>query len=625
MTLVLRHSSPLKPEFIRQAIAAFALLCVTGAVRANASVPPPIITSTAPTNLQPGVGNSVTVIGANFVAGSIVLVNGTAVPSTLVNHENIIAQISLPANATGSLSLQVQNPAPGGTSGGFTEGIAAGVNLLAAARILDQTTFGPTDTLLTHVERIGITGWLNEQFSQPPSLVAIVPNPAPAYCGVTGKNCVQSEWWNVVLNNNDQLRQRVALALGEMLVISMGKDYYPYAPPYMNILSNDAFGNWYTIMTDTTLSPAMGFYLDMLNSGKTTGAQIANENYARENLQLFNIGLSLLNQDGTLQLDSSGNPIPAYTEAQVQAFARAYTGWTFANKNGTPPTALFNPQTDYVDPMAAVESEHDESEKTLLNGTVLPAGQTAEQDLAGALTNIFNHPNVPPFISKQLIQHLVTSNPSPGYVARVAAVFTDNGQHVRGDMKAVITAILTDVEARAGDNIATTDGGHLREPFLWTSALLRGVGFVNADPDGYIFLLSNYTENMGERPYFSPSVFNFFPPNYVIPGTDDLAPEFGLENTGSIGVTRTSADHIVNDSSDTGITMDLSATSPLVVDAADPTTLVSELSRVFMHGRMPDDMRTAIINEITPITGARQRARIAVYLTVTSGAYKIEH
>jgi uncharacterized protein (DUF1800 family) len=206
-------------------------------------------------------------------------------------------------------------------------------------------------------------------------------------------------------------------------------------------------------MHDVSVSPGMGAYLNMLNSNKPATGQIANENYPRELMQLFTIGLYQLNQDGTLQLDGSGNPIPSYTQAQVQAFARAYTGWTYATATGGVPTKFPNGTANYLAPMVAVETAHDTTAKTLLGGTVLPAGQTAEQDLAGALSNIFNNTNVGPFVCKQLIQHLVTSTPSPAYVARISAVFANNGSGVRGDMQAVIRAILEDQEARAGSRI----------------------------------------------------------------------------------------------------------------------------------------------------------------------------
>jgi uncharacterized protein (DUF1800 family) len=393
---------------------------------------------------------------------------------------------------------------------------------------------------------------------------------------------------------------------------------------YHNTLAQDAFTNFSTIMHDVTLSPGMGDYLNMLNSAKAPAGQIANENYPRELMQLFTIGLNQLNDDGTLQLDSSGNPIPTYTEAQVQAFARAYTGWTYATVSGGSSTTFPNKTANYFAPMAAVESEHDTTAKTLLNGTVLPAGQTAEEDLSGALANIFAHTNVGPFVCKQLIQHLVTSDPSPAYVSRIAAVFANNGSGVRGDMQAVIRAILEDTEARAGDTNPAYDGGHLREPMLWMTNYLRAVGFTNTDVNGSYYSLSNYSNNLNERPYRSGSVFNFFPPSYVIPQTTLNAPEFDLENTASAILRLSLADSLVNNKI-TGFTTDLSATSTLgLIAAASPANLVDTLSTMFMHGQMPTDMRTEILNTISGL-GTAQQVRVAVYLVITSSQYKVMH
>jgi uncharacterized protein (DUF1800 family) len=308
----------------------------------------------------------------------------------------------------------------------------------------------------------------------------------------------------------------------------------------------------------------------------------------------------------------------------VQAFARAYTGWTYATASGGIPTSFPNKTANYFAPMAAVESAHDTTSKTLLNGTVLPAGQTAESDLTDALANIFAHPNAGPFVCKQLIQHLVTSTPSPAYVSRIAAVFSDNGSGVRGDMQAVIRAILEDTEARAGDANPAYEGGHLREPMLWMTNYLRAVGFTNTDANGSYYSLSNYSNNLNERPYRSGSVFNFFPPSYVIPQTTLNAPEFDLENTASAILRLSLADSLVNNKI-TGFTTDLSATSPLgQIAAASPANLVDTLSTMFMHGQMPTDMRTQILNTITPL-GTAQQVRVAVYLVITSSQYKIMH
>jgi uncharacterized protein (DUF1800 family) len=378
-------------------------------------------------------------------------------------------------------------------------------------------------------------------------------------------------------------------------------------------------------MQDVTLSPAMGAYLNMLNSAKPAAGQIANENYARENMQLFNLGLTLLNQDGTPQLDGSGNAIPTYTEAQVQAFARAYTGWTYGVAGGGVPAKFPNPTADYNDPMAAVESAHDTTAKTLLNGTVLSAGGTAEQDLKGALDNIFAHPNVGPFVCRQLIQHLVTSTPSAGYVKRVAAVFANDGTGVRGNMQAVLTAILTDTEARAGDTNASYDGGHLREPILFLTAMMRGLGFTNTDANGSWDSLSTYSNNLSERPYRANSVFNFFPPNYVIPGSTLNAPEFANENTATVTLRLSLADAMVNNKISGFTTANLSSTSVLGTLAASPSALVDNLSTLLMHSQMPANMRSTIVSAITPLTSTAQRVRVAVYLIVTSSQYKVIH
>jgi len=255
---------------------------------------------------------------------------------------------------------------------------------------------------------------------------------------------------------------------------------------------------------------------------------------------------------------------------------------------------------------------------------VLSAGQTAETDLAGALSNIFNHPNVGPFVCKQLIQHLVTSTPSAAYISRVAGIFANNGSGVRGDMKAVVRAILDDPEARAGDTNASYDGGHLREPILFITAMIRGLGFTNTDPNASYESLSNYSNNLSERPYRANSVFNFFPPDYVIPGTTVNAPEFGIENTATTTLRMSLADSIVNNKI-TSFTVDLSNTSSLGVLAANPTNLVSTLSMLFMHSQMPANMQTAIVNAITPLTSNAERVRVAVYLIITSSQYKVIH
>jgi hypothetical protein len=286
--------------------------------------------------------------------------------------------------------------------------------------------------------------------------------------------------------------------------------------------------------------------------------------------------------------------------------------------------------------MQSYEPQHDTTAKILLSGTTLPAGQTSAQDLTGALANLFNHPNVGPFVCQQLIQHLVTSSPSPAYVSRVAAVFANDGTGTRGNMKAVVQAILLDTEARSGDANPSFNGGHLREPLLYMTGVMRGLGFTFTGAGAgtgaeYYYTPSNFTNPLSEKPYTSGSVFNFFPPNYVIPGTTTNAPEFGIENTASAVLRLTLADQLVyNQISD--FTVDLTATSALGLMASatgnattDSTNLVNALNNIFMHGQMPSQISAPVVAHVATLTNIPQRVRVATYLVITSSFYKVEH
>jgi uncharacterized protein (DUF1800 family) len=601
---------------------------VSGAATESLLNPIPALASGTATQVGSSLNYALDLQGSGFVPGSAIQLGGVTQTTTFVSSTELQAAVTV-ASGSSSVSVSVANPNPGAmTSSGLTLPISfLATTATAAARILDQASFGPTAATIQHVQTIGIDAYIKEQFAVPTTLLASIPtNPLPNLClsSNTAYTCAESEWWQTAITGNDQLRQRVAFALSEMFVVSTQSVPGQAIPQFHNALANDAFGNFRTIMQDVSLSPAMGAYLNMLNSAAPAAGQIANENYPRENMQLFTIGLYQLNQDGTLQLDGNGNSIPSYSEAQVQAFARAYTGWTLANGNGGTVTSFPNNSGDYNNPMAAVANKHDTTAKTLLNGTVLSSGGTALQDLNGALDNIFADMNVGPFVCQQLIQHLVTSTPSAAYVGRVSAVFANNGNSVRGDMQAVIRAILTDTEAQAGDTNASYNGGHLREPILFLTAMMRALTFTNTDPNSSWDSLSNYSNTLGERPYRANSVFNFFSPDYVIPASTLNAPEFGIENTATATLRLTLADSIVNNKI-SSFAVDLSNTSTLGVMAATPATLVNYLSMLLMHSQMPANMNTAIVNAITPLTSNAQRVRIAVYLVVTSSQYKIIH
>jgi uncharacterized protein (DUF1800 family) len=599
----------------------------------------PVPTLNSGTATQSGVTTTynVDVKGTAFINGAQMQIGGSPVTTNFVSSTELTAAVTVPSGTT-SLAVNVVNPTSGNTPSATvnvsltTVTATVKATVTAAARLLDQATFGPTLSDIQHVQQIGIDAYITEQFNTAPTLLPDIPAAPTAICTATNLvPCEQSEWWQAMLTGNDQLRQRVAFALSEIFVVSTDSLNARAVTSYQNTLSQDAFTNFSTIMNDVSLSPAMGGYLNMLNSNKPAAGQIANENYPRELMQLFTVGIDMLNPDGSLQLDSTGNPIPVYTQTQVQAFARAYTGWTYATSTGTASTKFPNNTANYDSPMAAVESAHDTTSKILLNGTVLPAGQSAAQDLSGALGNIFAHPNVGPFVCRQLIQHLVASNPSAAYVERVSAVFANNGSGVRGDMQAVIRAILEDTEARAGDTSATFDGGHLREAMLYMTNVMRGLGFTNTSTVSDYSSLSNYTNALGEKPYTSGSVFNFFPPDYVIPGTVTNAPEFGQENTASAILRLTLADNLVNNKI-TNFTVDLSANSALGMTASqtgvaltDSGSLVDSLGIIFMHGQMPAQIRTEIVNHVATLNNIAQRVRVATYLVISASQYKIEN
>jgi uncharacterized protein (DUF1800 family) len=387
----------------------------------------------------------------------------------------------------------------------------------------------------------------------------------------------------------------------------------------MKMLQKDAFGNFSTLLTDVTLSPTMGRYLDMVNNDKpdpNSGSE-PNENYAREILQLFSIGLAQLNADGTPQLDGTGIPVPTYTQDTIIGFAHVFTGWTYPTKAGA--TARFGNPEYYVGPMIPFDNHHDTGTKLLLNGATLGSGGTAQADLTAALQNIFLHPNVGPFVSKQLIQHLVTSNPSPDYVTRITGVFNDNGSGVRGDLKAVVNAILMDPEARRGDDVTQVQpsDGKLKEPVLFMTNLLRAM---NATSDGAN--LDSYSSDMKEEPFESPTVFNFYPPDNGIPGTTLLGPEFRIFNS----TTAISRVNFVNDlvygSISNTTTTDISAYLGL---APNPGALVDSLANVMLHGQISDSARNTIVTTITGITDNTRRTKSAIYLIGSSSQFQVQH
>jgi len=593
----------------------------------------PVLSSGSVTQAAPGTSFLLDVRGSGFLPTSQLLVANANVPTTFLSSTELQSTITV-APGTTTLNVGILNPNAAQSSAvSKTLPVQAmsSVSLTQAARLLDQTTFGPTLSAISNVQQIGIAAYLAQQFATPTTRMPAIGNPPVATCPDATYRCAQSSFWKNALTANDQLRQRVAFAFSEMFVVSTDMVNARTIPSYHNLLADDAFGNFRQVINDVATSPAMGEYLNMLDSDRAPAGQIANENFARELMQLFTTGLVVINTEGEPELNAQQLPQPVFTEAEVQASARALTGWTYANPTGGVPTSFPNGLPNFDQPMRAIEVSHDTSEKTLLDGVNLPPGQTAEADLAGVIDSIFNHPNVGPFVCRQLIQHLVTGNPSPAYVGRVSAVFANDGAGVRGDMKAVITAILTDPEARAADTNPAEDGGHLREPILYFTGILRALQSTNTNAQGRYDMATSYTAPLGETPYAAASVFNFFPPSYVIPGTSINAPEFAQEDTAAAMIRLNLADSIVRNHL-TSFNIDMSQTSVLGKIASatgnagvDSANLVNALDVLFTHAQMPAAMKAAIVAHATQLPVIGQRVRVATWLVISSNFYQIEH
>jgi uncharacterized protein (DUF1800 family) len=581
--------------------------------------PLPVVTAVNPTTIGTR-SFLITVTGTGFVKTSVVNFGGAALTTMYVSPTELDATGSATSAQVGSVPVTVTNPNPGGaTSASLMAQVVTGgstVTSAAAVRFLEQSTFGPTPELVNQVQQLGFDGFLKNQLNAPASTY---PNPLSTDQGV-GK--VQTHFFLNAVNDSDQLRQRVAFALNELWVVSQNKVSDPTGyTNYVRALTTDAMGNYFDVMKDVTLTPAMGHYLDMVNNDAPATGQHANENYARELMQLFTLGLTQLNADGTPQLDGSGNPIPTYTQDDVMALGRSFTGWTYPTQSGQ--TLQKHNPSFYGGPMVAFESNHDSGAKTLL-GQPIAAGQSAEQDLDAALTIIFNHPNLPPFVAQQLILKLVTSNPSPAYVSRVAQAFSSGtfnsyGSGKRGDMQATVAAVLLDPEARRGDSSTTAiaGDGKLREPVVMMVGLARmfhattdGTGFVN--PGG----------NMSQSLFNSGSVFNFFPPQSLIPGTTLNGPEFAIFNTNTAFSRVNFSNTLVYGQLGNGTKVDFTP----VVNAGTPDQMADWLNTYLLHGTMSSGMKTDIVTaaNAASTTSASDQAKAAIYIVASSSQYQVQ-
>ncbi len=648
----------------------------TVAVVQNIAVynPIPILLSAAPTSLNVG-SQTVTLTGQSFINGATVLANGAPVTTTFNSGTQLTATVN--PTETGNLDLQVLNPSPGPATStdlilpvGSTPPTPV-VSPADASRFLSHATFGATDADIHHLSIIGYQAWLNEQYGMKASPIepaveqSIILNGAP--CAATDLKCnstlfdqndsneilVQDSFWQQSLAANDQLRQRVIYSMSQMFVIS-GTDPSVENMPrgianYYDVLGKDAFGNFRTLLEDITRNPMMGMFLSMLGNDKGNATTDPDENYAREIMQLFTIGLYQLNDDGSQKLDSTGKPIPTYSNTDVMGLAKVFTGFSWNVPGDTTDDSWSNccmyvgpGQGEELLPMRSYANHHSTAEKDFLGVTIpAQANPDPDGDLKIALDTLFNHPNLPAFFSKQMIQHMVTSNPSPGYVSRVAAVFKDDGTGVRGNLQAVITAILTDQEALqpASSFSNPPQYGKVREALIRYTEWARAFTAQSRNGSYHIGSTEDPIYGLGEMWLRSPTVFNWFAPGYVPPGTSIaqaglVAPEMQMTNVTTVVGYLNYMENAIGADSKNGSDIFASYATEMNLAAADPTgrQLVDRINLLLMAGEMDTTLQSQIMSAVSSIaipTGDQNainaalanRVKAAIYLTMAAPSY----
>jgi uncharacterized protein (DUF1800 family) len=498
-----------------------------------------------------------------------------------------------------------------------------------ASRFLAQATLGASHEEIQRLSAMGYQAWLDEQFSRPigyhrPYLEQL----EQAGVEIDAEHRRWS-WWQQVMHGPDPLRQRIALALSEHFVVSDNLSQVADNPQglasYYDMLLRNAFGNYRDLLRDVTLHPIMGTYLSHLRNERSDPARgrYPDENYAREIMQLFSIGLFRLRPDGSFQLDGSGRAIPTYDNDDITEFAKIFTGLAFDG----PDHDFHQGQEQWTSPMRMYAQYHEPGPKRLLRGKYVPAGQPAMQDIEDAIDNLFEHPNVGPFVARRLIQRLASSNPSPGFIRRVATVFADNGSGVRGDMRAVISAILLDDEVRDRPQVGQIHRGMLRESFLRRVHLARA--FDAASPAaGYAISDGGAPVAYSQRPLSSPTVFNFFLPDHQPMGpiaeAGLYAPEFQIITAvtaiTSANALRQQVDHAMNNHENEAFEVRLDLSREIAL-AGDVRALIDRLDLILMYGEMSGPMRQVLIEALEQLGDPEDRARMAVHLIVISPEY----
>ena len=535
-----------------------------------------------------------------------------------------------------------------------------------AARFLQQAQFSASDADMARLREQGYAPWLAAQLDAPAAQGAVDWLVSRGYTAVDTRNFFDQTYvadfalWMQLIKSGDAVRKRLALALSEFFVMSMNGQDFEFrgfaTAHYWDCLVRGTRGNFRTLLEDVTLSPAMGDFLNTRgNQKEDSQGRLPDENYAREVMQLFTIGLHQLNLDGTDKLAADGSKLPTYTQADVSNLARVFTGWNFDSTGNVNTTVYYATNSRVIGsyqraqrPMTLTENRHSTLAATFL-GTTVAANTGGVQALKIGLDTLFNHPNVGPFFGRQMIQRLVTSNPSPAYVARVAAVFNNNGEGVRGDLKSVFAAVLLDNEARGPAGLTDPNYGKVREPMVRFVQWARTFGLDSAAGSWKLESLANNSAQLGQSPMRAGSVFNFFRPGYVPPSTalassNKVAPEFQIVNESTVGgylnfmqncirngfnaysptVPELNYQNPVRD-----LVADYASVLPLVADAS---ALVAKLNLLLCAGQLPAASVTLMVGALnaTPVTAASasnlklDRIAAAVLMVMASSSYLVQ-
>ncbi|MDD2770091.1 MAG: DUF1800 domain-containing protein [Methylococcus sp.] len=600
---------------------------VSGSALVTVRLPRPLISSIAPNPVPLG-DYSLTVKATRLYLPLQALINNKPAPAAINPDGTVTVTGSAAAADQGAASLVLVNPGnvssaaykfcfgqcstasnPSCPTASYVAGTAADPQDVKAARFLEQAAFGPTPAAMSEVKQLGIDAWLDKQLDPALTPESLIPN------GLNASQVV-ALWFGNMAAAPDQLRQRIAFALSQIFVVSSNKNSYgDELIPWVNLLVHNAFGNYKSLMRQVTVSPTMGKFLDLANSEKPSPGNPsgANENYARELLQLFSVGLVQLNQDGSAKTDAYGKPLSSYDQTTIQQLALALTGWAYPTQPGATPRAK-NPEY-FVGDMETRDASHAMGAKTLFANTPgafgLPAGQSTAAELDLAIDGIFHHPNVAPFVATRLIRSLVSSNPSAAYVQRVADVFATTG----GDLKAVVRAILTDADAR--QDVPSANQGHLKDPVLHMLSFTRAVGANLLDPGLFQWeLLLN-----GQAVLAPPSVFSYYSPLNRLPDSSGLSgPEYQIYSPSQAILRANLFWELISGSAKTAYAFDL---TPYVTAASDPSKLADLINTTLFQGRMSPELRQTLYDTALPYCDLTQRARTVLYLAVLSSEYAV--